>query len=55
MSWQAARRKLGWAIRYNGSSRALPWTEHAFAAVWASHTQSLTMAGEKKIVARRAQ
>ena len=52
---KSARRKLGWAIRYNGSSHTLPWTKHAFAAVWASHTQSLTMAGAKKIVARRAQ
>jgi hypothetical protein len=52
---QIGARKVGWAIRYNGSSHALPWTKHAFAAVWASHTQSLTMAGAKKIVARRAQ
>lgn len=32
-----------------------PWTKHAFAAVWASHTHPLTMAGAKKIVARHAQ
>lgn len=34
---------------------ALPWTKHAFAAVLPSHTSPLTMAGAKKIVARRAQ
>jgi len=30
---QIGARKVGWAIRYNGSSHALPWTKHAFAAV----------------------